>query len=114
MTTPRKTSWYRHSPTYAIVTLRRVRHRTKSEVSIHIWYGELHVCWLYKRVKVEIQDPARCYLTGRSMTALQPVLSLICCHYRLTALSLPLARIPYTFQNTLLFHYFYLFKIARV
>jgi len=48
------------------------------EVSIHIWYVELHLCWLYKRVKVEIQDPARWNLTGRSMTALQPVLSLIC------------------------------------
>jgi hypothetical protein len=80
------------------------------KVSIHIWYGELHVCWLYKRVKVEIQDPTRWNLTGRSMAALQPVLSLICCHHRLTALSFPPARI----QNMLLFHYFYLFKLARV
>jgi hypothetical protein len=82
------------------------------KVSIHIWYGELHLCWLYKRVKVEIQDPARWNSTGRSMTALQPVLSPIRCHHRLTALSFPPARIPYAFQNTLLFHYFYLFKIA--
>jgi hypothetical protein len=58
-------------------------------------------------VKVEIQDPARWNWTGRSMTALQPVLSVICRHYRLYALSLSQEIIPYAFQNMLLFHSLY-------
>jgi len=70
--------------------LRSGRSSTKSEVSIRVWYGELHVCWLCKRVKVEIRDPERWNLTDRGMTALQPVLSLICRHHRLIALSFPL------------------------
>ena len=65
---------HRHSPTYAVVTLRKVRRKSNFvQVGIDYTYGQLCVC--IQAVQLKSKLPTHRNLIGPSMTAPSPVLS---------------------------------------